>query len=243
MQEIEKHVDRKEYQIALTKLNRISEKKRNYLYYRLRGYCNVNNRTFNEAIEDFNQALKLKADDTISYYYKGIAFDSLLVFDSALVNYKKALALNNYSRPEIYHNIGSVYERMGNLEMALFNYKKSMMADSNFYPGFNNAGLIYDELKKYDSAIYCYSKGISLAGMESYLYYNRAMSLHNLGNIQKCISDLDSAILIDDHPLYIINRGVVFLEIKQFDKACEDFKTAYSMGLTEAAEYLNEYCQ
>lgn len=244
LQEIENHISNEEYDEALTKLNsKKYYKTTNFLYYRMRGYCNMNKGNFHEAINDFNLALKIKKNDTISYYFKALAFDSLQVFDSALINYLKSQKLNSYSNLAIFNNIGILYQRVNNDHLALLYFNSSISVDSNFYIGYNNAGQSYDNRQQYDSAIFVYSKAIQLIKTESYLYFNRAMSYYNTGNLQSCKMDLDTAIIIDKNPLYIINRGVVNAENKQFKEACEDFKTAYKMGLIEAIDYLNQYCK
>lgn len=72
--------------------------KNNYEAYYLRGCSRVNQRKYQEAISDFEQATKLKPDYADAYFNIGITYHLLNDEDSACVYYKLA---DKYGRPNL----------------------------------------------------------------------------------------------------------------------------------------------
>ena len=73
-----------------------------------RGVANLENGKFDQALDDFNQALKLKPNDASLYDYRGIAYRTNGLDDQALQDFNKAIQLDpKFARA--YRNRAMVY--------------------------------------------------------------------------------------------------------------------------------------
>lgn len=74
------------------------------------------------ALTDYNEALKIKADDPNLYVSRGKAHFSKKSFDQSVKDYDKAIALNPKTTVA-FLNRGASYEQLGDVQKALNDYK------------------------------------------------------------------------------------------------------------------------
>ena len=99
-----------------------------------------------------------------------------------------------------------------------------------------------EELQDMEGAIEDYSTAILINKTPKYLN-NRGMSYMVLSRMEEAQSDFSAAIDLD--PKYDkawFNRGFVFHQKGEPEKACENIREAYKLGLAFAKSYLDEYC-
>lgn len=81
-------------------------------------YCSQ----FEEAIENFDQAIKYDSDNYEAYFYRGCAKYNIFQKQAALEDYNKALEINpNYL--QAYFNIGLYYRSINDYDMACYYFK------------------------------------------------------------------------------------------------------------------------
>ena len=68
---------------------------KDYKYYLDSGIYDFNCGKYSNALENFNQSLSLKNDWDIPYFYRAAANQALDNFDDAILDYTKALSLND----------------------------------------------------------------------------------------------------------------------------------------------------
>ncbi len=66
-----------------------------YKYYLDNGIFNFQNGKFEDAIENINKSLELKNDWEIPYFYRAAAYQALENYNEAMLDYTKAIQLNN----------------------------------------------------------------------------------------------------------------------------------------------------
>ena len=77
---------------------------------------------FEEAIENFDKAIKYDAENHEAYFYRGCARYNILQKEDALSDYNKTLELNpNYL--QAYFNIGLYYRSINDYDMACYYFK------------------------------------------------------------------------------------------------------------------------
>lgn len=94
---------------------------------------------YKKAIESYSKALEYK-NNFIDFVNRGNAWSNLDEYKNALEDYKRALELNP-SNPEIYHNRGLVYFRLGLLEKTAIEYKQAYslgLRTKNFFNDIKN---------------------------------------------------------------------------------------------------------
>jgi len=115
---------------------------------------------FDDAIEHYLKALKIKPDYIEAYYNLGNALARKGDDKAALYNYRKALQLN----PEIfqlYYNIARILYNQGKVGEAIHNYQKALVINSETPQTLFNLSWIYatSEIRKYRNGI----KAVKLA--------------------------------------------------------------------------------
>jgi len=97
------------------------------------------------------------------HLFKGAAYDSKGMFDEAIAECKKAIAINpNYA--EAHTNLGLAYGDKGMFDEAIAECKKAIAINPNYAKAHNNLAVVYYEQGQYDLAIKHCDKAIELGG-------------------------------------------------------------------------------
>ncbi|MEB3213505.1 MAG: tetratricopeptide repeat protein [Leptolyngbyaceae bacterium] len=103
---------------------------------------------------------------------------------------------------------------------------------------YNNRGLVYFQMDKFDQAIADYNKAITLNPELDSAYNNRANYYACKGQLLSAILDYDVAININpDNVRAWINQGITFRELYMFERSIECFDTALNLGQIEGNIY------
>jgi tetratricopeptide (TPR) repeat protein len=111
---------------------------------------------------------------------------------------------------------------------------------------YNNRGLAYYELKKYQQAIEDYDQAIKQDPRYVAAFNNRGNSYYEMAEYQKALTDFNRSLqLAPNYAKAHFNRGLVYYQLNQSDLACVDFKKACDQGECEGIKWANknEVCQ
>lgn len=97
--------------------------------YIARGNFYYNEKNYTLAFEDFNQAVKLKTDNSDVYFRRGYIYTSRNEYDLAINDYTKAISLNQDDAA--YVNRGFCYYKKGESEKAAADYRKALQINPN----------------------------------------------------------------------------------------------------------------
>ncbi len=124
-----------------------------------------------EAIEAFNQSLKLDPNQPEIAFEIGEAYLKLGKFKAAAEAYQQAIRLKpNYAEP--YNSVGGVYMMLGENKEAINAYQKAIEIKPDFNKAYNNLGLVYQNTGQYEESIKALKKAISLDSQSPIAYYN-----------------------------------------------------------------------
>jgi tetratricopeptide (TPR) repeat protein len=134
-----------------------------------------------------------------------------------------------------------VKEKLGDYQGAVDDYSVAIKLDTSYYMAYNNRGSAKFQLGDYEGALADFNKGISFRN--DYLPV-----MNNMGGVLAKLNNLDEAaklfdqILIDDQSFgyAYLNRGFVRELLGDINGACQDWKAANDLGVTEAEKYLKE---
>jgi tetratricopeptide (TPR) repeat protein len=122
-----------------------------------------------------------------------------------------------------YRNLGDDFRRDGNGIEAINNYTKAIEIDPNDRAAYNNRGVVYDNLKRYDEAIADFTRALEIGPTDKIAYINRGISYYNKTEYQKAIADYDKAIEIDSTlALAYDNRANAHQMMGRLDLAAAD---------------------
>jgi len=196
-----------------------------------------------QAIEYLNQALALDSGHYESYNLLGLAYFEKKNYAEAASAYQKCLEL----RPgvsEVHSNLGFVYEKLGQVNKAEEEYKKSYAIDSNANASFNLARL-YLKQNNLSLALDCVQKSIEKNGSLSAAHNLRGVILNQMGRYPEAIESCQNALRLSPNDINLsVNLGIAYINNKEFAKARELFEKILPKVQDQAlkdkiTEYLN----
>lgn len=235
--------DRRQYPLAVRlfsdalKQGEITSEQRGFILYG-RGVAYEALGVRDLALEDLDAAIALLPDFPNAYVYRALVWSDARQFNTARDDLLQALRLNP-SSALIHNNLGSVYERMGDLDLAVENYSAAIRLDPGYSQAFYNRAHAYMARQAYRAAIADYDRAIGLQRDFAEAYSNRGGMYLLLGEVDKAIKDFDESIrLKGSDPIFWSNRASGYLTSGRFEEALADFDRAQSIDPGNAATYI-----
>jgi len=157
-----------------------------------------------ETIEQISKTLKEKEEklkireEEFGRYKESKDVKALL--DSLMDEAKRRAESDNW------FNKANFESKKGNEETAIKYYTKAIELNPEFVLAYNNRGISYRHLKKYDKAIKDYTKAIDLDPEYAMAYNNRGFAYVNLKEYKKAMRDSNKAIDLDPKNGWIYNN-------------------------------------
>jgi tetratricopeptide (TPR) repeat protein len=204
--------------------------------YHNRGVAYADLKDYSRAIQDYDQALRLKPDFADAYTGRGIAYNKLGQHQRAIEDFDQALRL----KPDdalAYHNRGDAYLDLKNYSRAIQDYSRAIRLKPDDASAFYNRGVAYAELRDYSRAIHDYDQALRLKPDHELAYNNRGAEYHKLGQHQRAIEDFDQALRLNpESAVAYYNRGNAYLILGNRVRGCSDVQKACELGLCKAYE-------
>lgn len=136
-----------------------------------RGIAYYEEKKYHEAIQDFDQALKLEAKSAMAYYYRGVCYQEMNELEKAIVSYSCAITLDPEPEDGLM-NRGLCYQKLGNFSRAIKDYTRIVKRNPQNVLVLTNRGYCYQRMKDLTRAIRDYKKVIEIAPFNAPAYYN-----------------------------------------------------------------------
>ncbi|AEM20745.1 TPR domain-containing protein [Brachyspira intermedia PWS/A] len=194
---------------------------------------------YEEAIEDFNRAIKLDPNNSDAYLNRGISKSDLGNDKEAIEDFNRAIELEP-DNSDAYLNRGISKSDLGNDKEAIEDYNKSIELNPYNEEGYIYRGLSKSNLKRYREAIKDYNKAIELVPNDSEVYLNRGASKGYLKEYESSINDFNKAIELNPNDEHIyFNRGISKFDLKRYREAIEDYNKAIKLNPNYIDAYIN----
>ena len=133
-----------------------------------------------------------------------------------------------------YTNLGSVYQKMGQLDRAMENYDKAITLDPNDYLAYTNRGAIFDKIGELDKALESYNKAVMSNPGDYKAYFNRGLLYDKMGRITDAIDDFEIATRLNMLDPRVIawahnNLGILYGKAGMYDRSIADFNIAIAI--------------
>jgi tetratricopeptide (TPR) repeat protein len=159
-----------------------------------------------KAIEYLNNAIKLQPDDETYYYNRGVAYDNLGQYQSAIKDYNQAIRLRpDYA--EAFYNMGIIYNEIGQYQHAVEDFNEAIRLQPNDVEAYHGRGCAYDKLGQYQRAIEDYNQTIRLMPNYTKAYINRGINYLSQGNNTLGCSDARKACILGNCKLLEMAKG------------------------------------
>jgi len=128
-----------------------------YKNYLDEGIYNIQDGKFEQAIENITKSIVLKNDFEISYFYRGVANQALENFDDAMLDYTKAIQINDKMTDAYYNRAKITLSRKDidnpNIEKAVQDLQKALELDEKFIDALFAMAAAYKKLGDYHKAL------------------------------------------------------------------------------------------
>ena len=114
--------------------------------YLLRGNAWYDKNNYNNAIDDYNKAIKINKNYTLAFYNRGFAKIKKGEYDSAIEDYSKVVTIDE-SYVGAYVVRGSIYKFKEKSPLALEDYNKAISIDTYFANAYYNRGILKKDSK------------------------------------------------------------------------------------------------
>jgi tetratricopeptide (TPR) repeat protein len=199
---------------------------------------------YEQAFEDFTQAIALDAKFTAAYSNRCLVYLQLGDYAKATEDCTAALQLNS-NNTEAYLNRGLAYYRLRNYQAAIAEYQEVIDRNTNDYRAYYNRGLARLELKDYEGAIADYNQALNKIHQRSEpvlanIYNDRGLAELMLENVADAIADFSHAITLDasNHRAFY-NRACACHRNGDYIGAIRDFTLALQIDPNHAQAYVN----
>ncbi|OGV35422.1 MAG: hypothetical protein A2020_06735 [Lentisphaerae bacterium GWF2_45_14] len=187
-----------------------------------RGWSYVKSERYPEALADFNTAIRLSPRFSTAFNNRGVAFKEMGRRDLALENYRKAIELNNDPLPKAnaLFNLGWLDYQDNRLESALACHNQGIGILPDDAMGYNDRGVILEDMGQREKARADYSKAIELGNdpeAAAYARLNRGTLYLMDGDYVSANNDF-SAVFKDKLPMRERAAALLFISLKDSGK-------------------------
>lgn len=143
------------------------------------------------------------------------------------------------------YNRGRAYEELEEYAKANEDFRKVIKEDPlNVNAHLSIASDYYYRQKDFENTIFFAEKALKLDQNSALAYTLKAKGHQKLGDLKEAMEAYNDAISVDEeYPDAYLSRGSLRIYLKQFSRACNDFRLAKSLGATQAESLITKYCK
>jgi rfaE bifunctional protein nucleotidyltransferase chain/domain len=194
---------------------------------------------YQEAIFEYNEAIRIEPSFAKAYNNSGVAKDGLGQYEEAIKDFEEAINLNPaYSKA--YNNRGVAKGGLGQYEEAIKDYDEAIRLKPLYADVYNNRGIAKAALSRYEEAIKDFEEAINLNPACAEAYNNRGVATMKLGRDEEAINDYDEAIRLNTaYSEAYNNRGIAKAKLGRDEEAIMDYNEAIRLNTAFSEAYYN----
>jgi len=211
-------------------------------HFRLGGVYFMNHKNYDEALKSYNKAIILDPDMGKAYHLRAQLHGILGNTPEMESDYEKAFELLGDNDDEVHQSRGITLINSKRYDEALVHLDKSIELDPLNIEYYLNKSKLYrilgDEECEHSILIEIFEKEEYRDNHEelSIIYFNRSTVRFKKEDIQGALDDLNKALKINPNMLLALyNRGVIYQNQEEYDKAMQDFMYIKNMMSSEEA--------
>ena len=182
---------------------------------------------FAEAVEFYEEILKMNKDDDLAHNGIGICFLSLKKLDDAIFHFSQAVKLvpQNFTYQA---NLGTAYTTKGDYIKATESYEEALRLKTDDYYSISRLADVKLRQKKFLEAANLYERAISLNPSPNFEDYSGLGDAYrSLREIDKAIESYQNALKINQNDDLSLNGiGLLLLSQNKYQEAAEKFQKA-----------------
>ena len=205
---------------------------------------------YNEALQEFDQAIAIDSKFVAAYRGRGIAYYQKIDDERAIAELDQAIRLNPKDT-EAYHTRGLVYffrgyinESIDDLDRAIADFTSVIRINSKYAEAYLFRGQSYSQknyfrqINEFDREIEDYTNAIRVNPNYAGAYIQRGISYSRKGDFDRAIADITSGLRIEpNNDNAYFERGMAFSKKSDFVHAIADFTSAIRLTPNQTIYY------
>ena len=182
-----------------------------------------------EALDDFNRAIALKADYAEAHYNRGTALQALRRPQEALASYDQAIRIKS-DYAEAHGNRAVLLDEFGHLEEALVSYDRAIRINPDYATAHSNRGNTLQKLKRHEEALESYRKATQIQPDYAEAYSNQGNALLGMARFDEALGSYNHALKVNpNYAEAFYNRGVALHDLERLDAALDSYDRAVAI--------------
>ncbi len=179
-----------------------------------------------EALRQFQEALKEKPGYAEAYNNSGVVLDEQGRLDEAISQYLQAIKLKpNFA--DAHNNLGAALNKQGRVDQAADHYQQALRLNPDHAAAHYNLGAALGRQGRLDDAIREFQTVLKLQPNSADAYNNLGVTLDKQGRLDEAITQYQAALkLKPDYAMAHFNLGVALSRKGQLDEAIPQFQQA-----------------
>ena len=194
---------------------------------------------YEEAIADYDAALRLDPDHAVALANRSLAWSALGRFEEAIADLDAVLRLDSDNIAAWTHR-ALAQIRLGRFEEAIADYDAALHLDPDNTWALNYRGWAKVQLGHYAEAIADYDAALRLDPDNIWALNQRGRAKAQLGRYAEAIADHDAALRLDPDDVWTLNyRGQAKAQLGRYAEAIADYDAALRLDPDNAMAYNN----
>ena len=168
-------------------------------------------RSWEEAIAECDEAIRLNPSDADAYFNRGVAYDNVGQFDRAIGDYDQAIRLDPDNLDTYLHR-GLAYSDLGQFQNAIQDYNELISDDPEDVEAYFNRGVAYFKMGQYQASFDDYNEVIRIDPEDVEVYPHLAVTATLLGKDEEAEEFVELAVELGNAPAFL---EVVIDELKK----------------------------
>jgi len=187
---------------------------------------------YEEAITNFEKAIRLNNKDGHSNYGLGLSYSRQEKYKDALKYYNKAIQLG-LQDSRVYNDLGETYFELERNYEAISAYRKATLLDPQNATAFHNLGFVYDEMLRYNDAISAFNKALQIDPKDLEAYKGLGSVYCEKKKYSEAIDACNKALQINSKDAEAYNcLGSIYCIMRKYDDAISAFQKALAINPT-----------
>jgi tetratricopeptide (TPR) repeat protein len=199
-------------------------------------------RDYTKALDLYSQYIAVNPDDFRGYFNRGTTEYNAGKFDDAIADFTKTLQLNRRYN-EAYYYRGQCYFAKNNYILAVEDYTFVLTTQPKSVPFLKLRSEAYAGQNKPDLALDDLNMAVSVDRLSGDLYKRRAELKVTTDDVDGALRDYSSVEkLIPSYKMVHYIKGNLYLELREIEFACKEFKIAIDNQIVVAERKHEELC-
>jgi len=159
------------------------------------------------------------------YFKAGQEFMEGMKYEDAVAQFTSAIGLEP-ANPDYYHARGEAYEKLNKLDEAKADYEKVIVFDAKDVNAMVHLGDLNNKTGKYEEALKQLNHATALDKRNEEAYPIKVITLIALEKYDQALKVSDTAVAINDSPMNLYYRGVIYRKLTNDALAKKEFEKA-----------------